>query len=209
MPSRRATISALSASTVAPKNIVKASEMQSAALHPHPFVIVRDQPRQDNIQSPPRGEEEIGARMIDDAFRDSSGVATLLWKTTSQFAAADAEHRPIQMDQESQIGEGPERPPIGVGSVAARENVETQRRRHQDDGGPDREDHDIVGRCGRRPVPAAANRATPSARRRHGRATISKRNSTPTNKNLARAMVGLSGICTTSLLDPLLAHPTH
>ena len=119
-------------------------DMQSAALRPQPLVVVGDDPRQSHIQRPPDEEEDVGTGMLDQTFgmfrRGDFAV-----EDDAPVAAAQPGHRPIDMDRKRQKGSRPERPPIGVGRGAIRENVETQRRRHQDDGGPEGEDHDVVG----------------------------------------------------------------
>jgi hypothetical protein len=58
--------------------------------------------------------------------------------------AATAGIGPIEVDDEGQEGKRPKRAPIIVGVIAAREDMEAQCRRQQEDTGPDREDDAIV-----------------------------------------------------------------
>ena len=124
-------------------------DMHGTALGAQPFEIVGDEPRQHDVKAPPRRQEEVGPRMLD----QTSGKVRrrhLAVEDAVQIAAADAPRRPIDMEKECHVGGGPERAPIGIGRGAEREDVEAQRRREQEDRCPDRKDHAIVGRGVRR-----------------------------------------------------------
>ena len=118
--------------------------VHGAALGAQPLDVVGDEPRQHDVKTPPRRQEEVGPGMLDQTFREGRR-RHLAVEDDVQIAAADALHRPPDMGQERQIGGGPQRAPIGIGAGRARENMEAQRRREQKDRRPDREDHPIIG----------------------------------------------------------------
>src|SRR5262249_36094102 len=100
-------------------------QMDRAALYTHPFDTVGDKPRQKGVEPPPRGEEEARRRMIDDASRMQFSCAVKV-EDRLEAAAATPRNRPIEVDQQCEVGKRPECAPIAVRCVAARENVKAQ-----------------------------------------------------------------------------------
>src|SRR6266568_9149493 len=99
--------------------------MNGAALNAYPFSI-RRQPREQDIESPPRRQEKVGSSVIDDPL----GIGRLAFATVedgSEIAVERAEDRPIEVAQKREIAERPQDAPVAVGSAAAGEDVEAQR----------------------------------------------------------------------------------
>ena len=115
-------------------------QVDGAALYANPFRIVGDEPRQDDVEPPPRRKEEIRPGMLDHAFGDLRLPAV----DHGKIAVARAEHRPIEVSDQCEICERPERPPIGIGAIAEREDVKAECGRQQDGRHPDREDDPII-----------------------------------------------------------------
>src|SRR5215467_4301090 len=117
-------------------------QMDGCSLRAHPFVI-RNEPCQQNIQSPPNCHKKIRAWMLNHSFGIDSHTF-LAVKDFGPIEVVRGKDGPIEVGQERQITESPKQTPIRVARTGAGQNVKAECRRQKEDGGPDCIDDMIV-----------------------------------------------------------------